>query len=249
MAGHSKWANIKHRKGAQDAKRGKLFTKLAKEITVAAKIGGEDLDSNPRLRLAVTKARSQSMPKDNIERAIKKGVGGDVGDDYVEKTYEGYGPAGVAIVVECLTDNINRTVSEVRYAFTRSGGNLGTDGSVGWMFHSKGQLVYEKEKVADFEKLFETALENGAEEVDDSDDGVYEIICEPAAFQSLKDQLDSLGVEPEVAEVTRIPENYTALDGDKALSLNKLIDMLEDCDDVQNVYHNGQFPDDESEAT
>ncbi len=242
MAGHSKWANIKHRKQGQDVRRGRIFTKLAKEITVAAKIGGEDMDSNPRLRLAVTKARAQSMPKDNIDRAIKKGIGGQAGDDYFEKIYEGYGPGGVAVVIECLTDNVNRTVSEVRYAFSRSGGNLGTDGSVSWMFHKKGQIVYARDKIAEFDKLFELALENGASDVSDQDPNVYEVICEPAQFHGLKDALDGLGIEPDVAGITRIPENYTQLDSAKAELMNKMIDNLEDCDDVQEIYHNAEFP-------
>ncbi len=242
MAGHSKWKNIQHRKGAQDAKRGKLFTKIAKEITVAAKLGGDDIDGNPRLRLAVNKARANSMPKDNIERAIKKGVGGMDGDDYSEKTYEGYGPGGVAVMVECLTDNINRTVADIRHAFARFGGNLGTDGSVAWMFHQKGQIVYQKAKSVDFDKLFELAIEAGADDVQD-DGEVYEIVCAPEAFNDLRTALDQLQIEADVSEITRLPENYTAVDADKSETLGKLIDMLEDNDDVQNVYHNAEFPD------
>ncbi|SMF71191.1 YebC/PmpR family DNA-binding transcriptional regulator [Pseudobacteriovorax antillogorgiicola] len=244
MAGHSKWANIKHRKGAQDAKRGKLFTKIAKEITVAAKLGGDDPDGNPRLRAAMTKARGVSMPKDNIDRAIKRGVGGQDTADYTEKTYEGYGPAGVAVMVECLTDNINRTVSEVRHAFSRSGGNLGTDGSVNWMFHRKGTIVYAKDKIESFEAFFEAALEAGAADVKEEGD-VYEIECEPDAFSDLKDALDQLNIEADHADVGLVPENYTELDEEKAAKLTKLIDTLEDNDDVQNVYHNGQFPDED----
>jgi len=241
MAGHSKWANIRHRKGAQDAKRGKIFTKIAKEITVAAKLGGEDPDGNPRLRAAMVKARGVSMPKDNIERAIKRGIGGQDGTDYTEKTYEGYGPSGVAVMVECLTDNINRTVSEVRNAFTRSGGNLGTDGSVNWMFQRKGTIVYAKEKVGDYEKFFEVALESGADDVKEEGD-VYELECSPDSFSDLKEALDQLNIESDLAEVGLVPENYTELEEDKAAKLLKLIDTLEDNDDVQNVYHNGQFP-------
>jgi YebC/PmpR family DNA-binding regulatory protein len=242
MAGHSKWANIKHRKAGQDAVRGKLFTKLGREITVAAKIGGDDMDANARLRTAVTKAKSQSMPKDNIERAIKKGVGGDIGDNWSEKVYEGYGPGGVAVVVECLTDNVNRTVSEIRHAFTRAGGNMGTEGSVSYMFHKNGQIVYNKSDVSDFDALFELALENGADEVDDEDAEVYAITCEADAFLSLKEKLDTLNIEAIMAEITRVPENHTPLEGKKAESLNKMLDILDDCDDVQNVYHNGEFP-------
>lgn len=244
MAGHSKWKNIQHRKGAQDAKRGKMFTKIAKEITVAAKLGGDDLDGNPRLRLAVTKARSVSMPKDNIERAIKKGIGGNDGTDYFEKTYEGYGPGGVAVLVECLTDNVNRTVADVRHAFTRFGGNLGQDGSVSWIFKPKGTIVYKKENVADFDKLFETALENGADDVNDEDE-IYEIVCEPSSFSELKEALDKLEIEAEVAEITRVAQNYTAVDEKKAESLNKMLDIIEDNDDVQSVHHNAEFPDEE----
>ena len=242
MAGHSKWKNIQHRKGAQDAKRGKIFTKIAKEITVAAKLGGEDPDANPRLRAAIIKGRAASMPKDNIERAIKKGAGSTDGSEYLEKTYEGYGPSGVAIVVECLTDNVNRTVGEVRHAFSRSGGNLGTDGSVSWMFHKKGNIVYTPDKVTNFDHFFELALENGAEDVQDEDE-VYEIVCQPEVFLELKDALDTKYEDPDVAEITRIPENYVELDSDKSTSLNKLIDWLEDLDDVQNVYHNAELTD------
>lgn len=242
MAGHSKWKNIQHRKGAQDAKRGKMFTKMAKEITVAAKLGGGDPDANPRLRAAITKARSNSMPKDNIDRAVKKGTGESDGAEYQEKTYEGYGPGGVAILVECLTDNINRTVADVRHAFSRSGGNLGTDGSVSWMFHKKGQLIYKRQSIQDYDQFFEVAIENGAGDVEEEEE-IYEVLCEAPDFLNLKDALDKLGIEPELAEITRIPENQTNLDEKKAESLNKLIDNLEDCDDVQNVYHNGDFGD------
>jgi YebC/PmpR family DNA-binding regulatory protein len=241
MAGHSKWKNIQHRKGAQDAKRGKIFTKLAKEITVAARLGGGDLESNARLRTAVVKARSNSMPRDNIERAIKKGTGELEAEQYVEKVYEGYGPAGVAVMVECLTDNINRTVADVRHAFTKFGGNLGTEGSVGYMFHKKGTIVYQRGKIKDFDKLFEAALEAGAEDVKEDEDAV-EIICAPDAFNELKETLDRMGLEADVAEIMRVPENYTAVDSDKAQSMQKLIDWLEDNDDVQNVYHNAEMP-------
>lgn len=241
MAGHSKWANIRHRKGAQDAKRGKLFTKIAKEITVAAKLGGDDPDGNPRLRAAIVKARGLSMPKDNIDRAIKRGVGGNDTSDYFEKTYEGYGPGGVAVMVECLTDNVNRTVSEVRHAFSRSGGNLGTDGSVSWMFHKKGTIVYAKEKISDFDTFFEAALEAGADDVKEEGE-VYEIECAPDTFSDVKEALDKLEIEADHAEVGLVPENYSELDEDKAATLAKLVDILEDNDDVQSVFHNGQFP-------
>ena len=242
MAGHSKWANIRHRKAAQDAKRGKMFTKVATEITVAAKLGGGDPDANPRLRQAMVKARSLSMPKDNIDRAIKKGTGENDGAEYSEKIYEGYGNGGVAVIVECLTDNINRTVSEVRHAFSRHGGNLGTDGSVAWQFQQKGVIVYDKTKVADYEKLMELAIENGAEDVKEDGD-VYEIHSSVEEFLSLKDALDTLGVEPEAAELSRLPENTMAVEGKQAESVQKLIDALEDNDDVQNVFHNAELPD------
>ncbi|MEZ4741409.1 MAG: YebC/PmpR family DNA-binding transcriptional regulator [Bdellovibrionota bacterium] len=241
MAGHSKWKNIQHRKGAQDAKRGKAFTKIAVEIAVAAKQSGPDPETNPRLRTALSKARAANMPKDNIQKAIKRGSGELDGVNYTEKDYEGYGPGGVAVYVECLTDNINRTVSEVRHAFSRSGGNLGTDGSVGWMFNRKGMIVYLSEGL-DFEKVFELALEHGAEDVVE-DDGQIEITCEVENFIALKEALDVLEKEAVFCELTRIPENRTAIDADKAASLEKLINVLEDNDDVQNVYHNGDFPD------
>ncbi len=241
MAGHSKWKNIQHRKGAQDAKRGKIFTKLAKEITVAARLGGGDLESNARLRTAVVKARANSMPRDNIERAIKKGTGELEAEQYVEKVYEGYGPGGVAVMVECLTDNINRTVADVRHAFAKFGGNLGTEGSVGYMFHKKGTIVYQRSKIKDFDRLFETALEAGADDVKDEHD-VVEIICAPDTFNGLKETLDKMGLEADVAEIMFVPENNSAIDSDKAVSMQKLIDWLEDNDDVQNVYHNAEMP-------
>jgi YebC/PmpR family DNA-binding regulatory protein len=239
MAGHSKWKNIQHRKGAQDAKRGKIFTKIAKEISVAAKLGGGDPEANARLRAAIVKARASSMPKDNIDRAIKRGTGDLEAADFVEKVYEGYGPGGVAVIVECLTDNVNRTVADIRHAFTKFGGNLGTEGSVGWMFHKRGTIVYSRVKVRDFDKLFEQALGSGAEDVRD-EDGMVEIMCPPEALHDLKDALDVLGVEADVAEIMRVPENHTALDSEKTVSMQKLIDWLEDLDDVQNVYHNAE---------
>ena len=243
MAGHSKWKNIRDRKGAQDAKRGQMFTKLAKEIYVAARIGGDDQEGNARLRTAVLKAKAVSMPRDNIERAIKKGVGGGDGTDYIEKVYEGYGPGGVAVIVECLTDNINRTVAELRFAFTRAVGNLGQDGSVNWMFKKKGTIVYQKDKITDFDGLFETALDCGAQDVDDQDN-VYEILCEPALFDNLKEALDKkLKIEADVAEVSLIPDTYVKLDAGKSESMTKLVNLLEDNDDVQNVYHNAELAD------
>lgn len=242
MAGHSKWKNIQHRKGAQDARRGKIFTKIAIEITVSARAGGGDPNDNPRLRAALAKAKAANMPKDNYTRAIKKGTGESDGADYFEKTYEGYGPSGVAVFVECLTDNVNRTVSDVRHAFTRSGGNLGTDGSVAWMFHRKGMIVYDRNSVKNFDQFFELALENGAEDVKD-EDGQVEVTCSPENFMELKHALDTLGLEATFCELTRIPENSTPVPADKVEALEKLIAVLEDNDDVQNVYHNGDLPD------
>ena len=240
MAGHSKWKNIQHRKGAQDAKRGKIFTKIAKEVTVAVKLHGPDPDSNPRLRLALIRARSVNMPRDNIDRAIKRGSGDMDGMVYAEKIYEGYGPDGVALVVECMTDNVNRTVGEVRHAFTRAGGSFGAEGSVSYMFKTKGLIVYEKAKVQNYDQLFELAIENGAEDISDEGE-VYEVTSEAAAFSQLKDKLDTLGLEPLEAGITRIPDNYVAVKEDKQALVQKLIDMLEDNDDVQNVYHNADM--------
>lgn len=240
MAGHSKWKNIQHRKGAQDARKGKVFTKIAVEITVATRTSGPDPETNPRLRAALLKARAANMPKDNIQRAIKKGSGESDGINYSEKVYEGYGPGGIAVIVECLTDNVNRTVSEVRHAFSRAGGNLGTEGSVNWMFHRKGMIVYSSDAVS-FDTLFELATEHGADDVADSD-GQYEVTCEAEKFQELKDALDQLKVDPIFSELTRIPENHIAIDSEKAQSLEKLIHALEDSDDVQNVYHNAELP-------
>lgn len=242
MAGHSKWSNIKHRKGAQDARRGKIFSKIGKEITVSAKLGGGDAESNPRLRTALAKARSYNMPKDNVERAIKKGLG-ELGDiHYSESVYEGYGAGGVAVLVECLTDNANRTVGEVRHAFSRNGGNLGTDGSVSYLFKKVGVIVFEKDKLGDrFDKLFEVASEHGAEDIDEQEQTV-ELSCPPSQFNPLRDALDQNGFdEPSVAEIMQIPDTYCELDAEKEESVRKLIDRLEDLDDVQNVYHNAQF--------
>ncbi|ABA89574.1 protein of unknown function DUF28 [Syntrophotalea carbinolica DSM 2380] len=242
MAGHSKWANIKHRKGAQDAKRGKIFTKLIKEITVAAKIGGGDLEANARLRLAVDKAKQANMPKDNIERAIKKGTGDLDGVTYEEGTFEGYGPGGVAVIVEFMTDNRTRTVADVRHSFNKFGGSLGVSGSVAFMFDRKGQIIFGEN--SDFEKIFEVALEAGAEDVND-EDGVTEVITAPADFETVRNTLAEQGLTPESAEVTMIPQNMTAVEGKQAESLMKMIDMLEDNDDVQNVFANFDISDEE----
>jgi YebC/PmpR family DNA-binding regulatory protein len=240
MAGHSKWANIKHRKGAQDAKRGKIFTKLIKEITVAAKIGGGDMDANPRLRTAVDKAKGSNMPKDTIERAIKKGCGDLDGVNYEEGTLEGYGPGGVAVLVEFLTDNRTRTVADVRHSFTKHNGSLGVDGSVAFQFDRKGLITLSGD--TDYDALFEAALESGAEDVKD-EDGTYEILTEPTDFTTVRDGLKKHGMELETAEVTMIPQSTVSLDEKKAEQMLKLIDMLEDNDDVQNVYHNADIDD------
>lgn len=242
MAGHSKWANIQHRKGAQDKKRGKLFTKLIREITVAARMGGGDPDSNPRLRLAIDKARAQSMPKDNIERAVKRGSGETDGDDFQEIRYEGYGPGGTAVMVDCLTDNRNRTVAEVRHAFTKFGGNLGADGSVNYLFNHVGQIMYGPE--ADEDELLEVAIEAGAEDVIVEDDGSIEILTEPTEFEEVRDQIVKAGHEPENAELTMRASTSASLNAKEAESMVKLLDTLEDLDDVQQVYSNADIADD-----
>ncbi|MDP1933695.1 MAG: YebC/PmpR family DNA-binding transcriptional regulator [Nitrosomonas sp.] len=234
MAGHSKWANIKHKKAAQDAKRGKVFTRLIKEITVAARMGGGDPDSNPRLRLAVDKAYDQNMPKDNVERAIKRGSGTLDGADYEEIRYEGYGIAGAAVMVDCMTDNRVRTVADVRHAFTKYGGNLGTDGSVNFLFKHCGQLIFAPGTNED--KLIEVALEGGAEDVISSEDGSIEVITDPYEFINVKEALEKAGFKAELAEVTMKPSNEAVLSGDDAVKMQKLLDALENLDDVQNVY-------------
>ncbi len=244
MAGHSKWANIKHRKGAQDAKRGKIFTKLIKEITVAARIGGADLESNSRLRLAVDKGKQANMPKDNIDRAIKKGTGDLDGVTYEEGTFEGYGPGGVAVIVEFMTDNRTRTVAEVRHAFNKYGGSLGVSGSVAFMFDRKGQIIFSEEN--DFEVVFEAALEAGAEDVKE-EDGIIEVVTDPADFEVVRNTLDDQGLKFQSAEVTMIPQNMNPIDGKQAESLMKMIDVLEDNDDVQNVHANFDISDEEME--
>ncbi|WP_292993036.1 YebC/PmpR family DNA-binding transcriptional regulator [Nitrosomonas sp.] len=234
MAGHSKWANIKHKKAAQDAKRGKVFTRLIKEITVAARMGGGDPDSNPRLRLAVDKAYDQNMPKDNVERAIKRGSGTLDGADYEEIRYEGYGIAGAAVMVDCMTDNRVRTVADVRHAFTKYGGNLGTDGSVNFLFKHCGQLIFAPGTNED--KLIEVALEGGAEDVISNEDGSIEVITDPYEFINVKEALEKAGFKAELAEVTMKPSNEAVLSGDDAVKMQKLLDALENLDDVQNVY-------------
>ncbi|WP_019569119.1 YebC/PmpR family DNA-binding transcriptional regulator [Thioalkalivibrio sp. ALE11] len=240
MAGHSKWANIKHRKSAQDAKRGKLFTKLIREITVAARHGGPDPETNPRLRLAFDNALKNNMTRDTIERAAKRGAGETEGEAYEELRYEGYGPGGAAIMVDCMTDNRNRTVSEVRHAFNKMGGNLGTDGSVAYLFEKKGVISFAPG--LDEETVMEPALEGGAEDVLVDDDGSIEVITDPDAYQDVRQALLDHGLEPENSEVTMRPETLSPLDEETAETVLKLLNMLDDLDDVQNVYTNANFP-------
>jgi YebC/PmpR family DNA-binding regulatory protein len=241
MAGHSKWANIQHRKKAQDAKRGKLFTKLIREITVAARMGGGDPDANPRLRAAIDKALGANMTKDTIERAIKRGSGAGEADNYEEIRYEGYGPNGVAVMVDCLTDNRNRTVSEVRHAFSKAGGNLGTDGSVAYLFSKVGTLTFPAG--SDEDKIMEVALEAGADDVVTNDDGSIDVITSPEAFLDVKQAMLDAGLEPEIAEITMQPATTVELELDDAQKVMRLVDTLEDLDDVQNVYTNADFSD------
>lgn len=242
MSGHSKWATIRHKKGAADAKRGKLFTKLIKEITVAARMGGGDEDANPRLRQAVLKARSANMPKDNIDRAIKKGTGDLDGVDYVEITYEGYGPSGVAIMVDTLTDNRNRTAADVRSIFSKHGGNLGENGCVSYLFSRKGILVYGAEKYTE-EEIFEVALEAGASDVSTEGEAI-EVVCEPDEFEAVLNAMQAGGFEHESAEIAKVPEATIALDNDGTRKALRLIELLEDNDDVQDVSSNIDIPDD-----
>ena len=239
MAGHSKWANIKHRKAAQDAKRGKIFTKLIRELVVAAKMGGGNVDDNPRLRAAVDKALGANMTRDTINRAIARGAGGDDEANMDEITYEGYGPGGVAVLVECLSDNRNRTVSEVRHAFSKHGGNLGTDGSVAYLFERKGQIFFGEG--ADEEAIMEAALEAGAEDVVSNDDGSIEVLTDWTEFMAVKDALDAAGLKPEGGEVAMIASTQAELDLAGAEKVLKLVDRLEDLDDVQNVYTNADI--------
>ncbi|MDZ7643496.1 MAG: YebC/PmpR family DNA-binding transcriptional regulator [Woeseiaceae bacterium] len=242
MAGHSKWANIQHRKGAQDKKRGKLFTKLIREITVAARMGGADIDANPRLRLAVDKAKAQSMPKDNIDRAIKRGAGDTGGDDYLEIRYEGYGPGGTAVMVDCMTDNRNRTAADVRHAFSRHGGNLGADGSVAYLFNHVGLLSYPPG--SDEDRVMEAAIEAGAEDIAVYDDKSIEVITDPEEFEAVRAAMRDAGLAPDSAELTMRAITGSDLGEDDAGSMLRLLDTLEDLDDVQTVYSNADIPDD-----
>ncbi|MFC0166844.1 YebC/PmpR family DNA-binding transcriptional regulator [Pseudoduganella danionis] len=236
MAGHSKWANIKHKKAATDAKRGKIWTRLIKEITVAARMGGGDVQTNPRLRLAVDKAADANMPKDNVQRAINRGTGGDDGANYEEVRYEGYGIGGAAVIVDCMTDNRVRTVAEVRNAFNKNGGNMGNEGSVAFMFKHCGQFLFAPGTNED--ALMEVALEAGAEDVIADEEGGFEVLCGPHDFAAVKDALEAAGFKAEVAEIIMKPATETVFSGDNAVKMQKLLDALEALDDVQEVYSN-----------
>ena len=240
MAGHSKWSNIKHRKSGQDAKRAKVFTKIIRELTVAARDGGGNVDDNPALRTVVDKAKAAQMPKDTMERAIARGAGGQDGAELTPLTYEGYGPGGVAVLVETMTDNRNRTVAEVRHAFSRAGGNLGTDGSVAYLFDKKGQIHFAPGAGED--KVMEIAIESGAEDVVTDDDGGIEVVTVPGDYMSVKDALTAGGLEPDTSEVAMVPQTYSDLDTDTGGKVLRLLDALEDLDDVTNVYTNANFP-------
>jgi len=245
MSGHSKWSTIKHKKGAADARRGKVFTKLIKEITVAARMGGGDPNGNPRLRSAVAAAKAENMPKDNIDRAIKKGTGELPGVSYEEASFEGYGPGGVAVLVEILSDNRKRTVADIRHVFSKNAGNLGEAGCVSWMFDKKGLIVFEKNKV-DEERLMDLALEAGAEDVRETDKE-FEVITEPSTFERVKKQLEEANLKPSYGEVSMVPQSTIRLTGKEAQQMVRLMESLEDSDDVQHVYANFDIPDEEME--
>jgi len=246
MSGHSKWSTIKHKKGAADKKRAKIFTKLIKEITVAARMGGGDPMANPRLRHAIDSAKAQNMPKDNVDRAIKKGTGDMDGVNYEEIMYEGYGPGGVAVMVECLTDNKNRTIADVRYIFNKAGGNVGTDGCVAWMFDKKGVITISKENT-DEETLMEVALDAGAEDIKDEGDS-FDVLTAPEEFDVVKDAIDGAQITYEVAEISMVPQNTTAVSGKEAEQMIQFMEALDDCDDIQNFYTNADIPDEAFEA-
>ncbi len=245
MAGHSKWANIKHKKAREDAKRGKVFTRLIKEITVAARIGGGDPDANPRLRAAIAAGKAANMPADNITRAIKKGTGELEGVTYEEVTYEGYGPGGVAVIVECMTDNKNRTTPEVRHAFSKYGGNLGENGSVSWMFNKQGYIVITKDKV-DEDTLMEIVLENGGDDVKDEGEtwGVY---TDTSSFADVRESIEKAGIEVIEANISMIPTTTKKVEGQKLVSLMKMLDLFDELDDVQNLFTNAEFDENELE--
>ena len=241
MSGHSKWSSIKHKKAATDARRGKIFTKLIKEITVAARMGGGDIEANSRLRTAVQAAKNENMPKDNIERAIKKGTGELEGVNYEESIYEGYGPGGAAVLIESLTDNKNRTVADIRHIFSKAGGNMGESGCVAWMFDKKGYIAVEN-KAVDEEALMEAALDAGAEDIRE-DESNFEVITALRDFEAVKTAIDAAAIPYIVAEVTMLPQSTTFLKGTEAEQMVKLMEALEDCDDVQKVYTNADIPD------
>ncbi|NMC22310.1 MAG: YebC/PmpR family DNA-binding transcriptional regulator [Serratia sp.] len=246
MAGHSKWANTKHRKAAQDSKRGKIFTKIIRELVTAAKLGGGDPAANPRLRAAIDKALSNNMTRDTLNRAVARGVGGDDDTNMETIIYEGYGPGGSAVMVECLSDNRNRTVAEVRHAFNKTGGNLGTDGSVSYLFSKKGVISFAPG--LDEDVVMEAALEAGAEDIVSYDDGAIDVFTAWESLGDVKDALEAAGFKSDSAEVTMIPSTKADMDADTAPKLLRLIDMLEDCDDVQEVYHNGEISDEIAET-
>ena len=239
MSGHSKWATIKHKKGATDAKRGRIFTRLIKEITIAAKAGGGDPDGNPRLRTAILAAKAENMPADNIKRAVQRGTGELEGLSYEEITYEGYGPGGVAIIVDVLTDNKNRAVSEIRHAFSKNGGNLGAEGAVAWMFTKKGVISVDKDAAGE-DKLMEIVLESGAEDLND-EGSHWEILCDPRDFEAVTEALKAAKIKPDTAEVTKIASTYTKLEGAQANAMMRLLETIEDLDDTQNLYSNFDF--------
>jgi YebC/PmpR family DNA-binding regulatory protein len=246
MSGHSKWSTIKHKKGAADAKRGKIFSKLIKEITVAARMGGADPEANSRLRHALINARTQNMPKDTYERAVKKGAGDLDGVNYEEIVYEGYGPGGVAVLVECMTDNRNRTIAEVRHAFGKAGGNVGTSGCVAWMFDKKGLITVNKQDATE-ETLMEVALDAGAEDIKDEDDS-FDIIMSPSAFDAVREAIDAANIKFESAEITMIPQTLTELKGTEAEQMIKFMDVLDELDDVQKFYSNADISDETFDA-
>ena len=247
MSGHSKWHTIKHKKGAADAKRGKVFTRIIKELTVAARNGGGDPATNPRLRTIVAEAKANNMPRENIERAIRRGTGEEPGVSYEEITYEGYGPGGVALMIEVLTDNKNRTVGEIRHMLGKYNGNLAAENSVAWMFSRKGQILVEKDRV-DEEKLLNTVLDAGADDMND-DDSAWEIVTSPESFEGVRDAVKALGVEPASAEVAMIPQNYVKLQGKDAQAMLRLMEALDDHDDVQHVWANFDIEEKEIEAS
>ncbi|MBT7697865.1 MAG: YebC/PmpR family DNA-binding transcriptional regulator [Desulfobacterales bacterium] len=246
MSGHSKWSTIKHKKGAADAKRGKIFSKLIKEITVAARMGGGDSEANPRLRHALNAAKSQNMPKDTYERAVKKGTGELEGVNYEEIIYEGYGPGGVAVLVECLTDNRNRTIATIRHAFSKAGGNVGTDGCVAWMFDQKGLISLNKTEATE-DQLMEVALEAGAEDIRDEGD-TFDIITEPSDFDSVKEAIDAAEIKYIEADITMLPQNMAPVQGAEAEQVIKFMDALDDLEDVQKFYTNADIPDEVFDA-